>query len=71
MFKNYSVKSWVAAVVSGTTPSLTTNATSLYNGTSATSLPQGCILCTGTNYYYVPVVRATSTYLREYNYVGM
>jgi len=58
----YGTNNWVAAVVGGTTPPPTTIATSLY-GTSATSLPQGSIVCTGTNnYYYVPVVRTISTY---------
>ena len=61
----YGVNSWVAAVVSGTTPPPTTIATSLYNGTSLTSLPQGSIVYTGAKYYYVPVVRATSTYLKD------
>jgi hypothetical protein len=48
---------WIASV-SGTT----TLASSLYNGTTATSLPQGSIMFTGSAYYYVPVVRSTSTY---------
>ena len=58
----YNVTNWTAAVVSGTTPPITTIATSLYNGSTATSLPQGSIVYTGAKYYYVPVVRATSTY---------
>jgi len=56
----YGVTNWVAS-----TPGTTTVATSLYNGSSATSLPQGSIVYTGTKYYYVPVVRATSTYLKD------
>ncbi len=49
---------WVASV-SG----VTTLASSLYNGTTAASLPQGSIMFTGSAYYYVPVVRSTSTYM--------
>jgi len=49
---------WVAAVT-GTT----TLASSLYNGTTVASLPQGSIMFTGSAYYYVPVVRSTSTYM--------
>ena len=49
---------WTASV-SG----VTTLASSLYNGTTATSLPQGSIMFTSSAYYYVPVVRSTSTYL--------
>jgi len=52
---------WVAATVGGLTP--TTLASSLYNGTTAASLPQGSIMFTGSAYYYVPVVRSTSTYM--------
>lgn len=52
---------WVAATIGGVTP--TTLASSLYNGTTLASLPQGSIMFTGSAYYYVPVVRSTSTYM--------
>ena len=53
----YGTTNWVAS-----TPGTTTIATSLYNTTTATGLPQGSVLFTGSAYYYVPVVRSTSTY---------
>ena len=53
----YGVTNWAASV-----PGTTTISTSLYNGTSATNLPQGSIVYTGNAYYYVPVVRSTSSY---------
>ena len=48
---------WIASV-SGTT----TTANSLYNSSATSPLPQGSIMFTGTSYYYVPVVRTTSSY---------
>ena len=54
----YGTTSWQAAVAG-----VTTVATSLYNSSSASLLPQGSIVYTGAGYYYVPIVRATSTYL--------
>lgn len=36
--------------------------TSLYFGTTATNAPQGSIVYTGSAFYYVPVVRATTSY---------
>ncbi|MFT3751522.1 MAG: DUF6383 domain-containing protein [Paludibacter sp.] len=55
-----STSNWLASV-----PGTTTLATSLYQGTAATNLPQGSILNTGSAYYYVPVVRSTSTYMTD------
>lgn len=53
----YGTANWTASVA-GTT----TTANSLYNSSSTSLLPQGSIMYTGTNYYYVPVVRTTSSY---------
>ena len=56
----YNSTNWLTSV-----PGTTTISTSLYNNTTATGLPQGSIVYTGANYYYVPVVRGTSTYLNN------
>jgi hypothetical protein len=53
----YGTANWQAAVAGTTTVT-----SSLYNSSSTSLLPQGSIVYTGTNYYYVPVVRTTSSY---------
>ncbi|MDR3651839.1 MAG: hypothetical protein P4L34_02570 [Paludibacter sp.] len=58
----YGTSNWTAAVA-GTT----TTANSLYNSSTTSVLPQGSIMYTGTNYYYVPVVRTTSSYSNATN----
>ena len=53
----YGVTNWAASV-----PGTTTTTTSLYNSSATSPLPQGSIMFTGSAYYYVPVVRTTSSY---------
>jgi hypothetical protein len=53
----------VVAAIKGTKTYTTVSTTA--NWIAATSAVQGSILNTGANYYYVPVVRGTSTYLTD------
>ncbi|MFM2290375.1 MAG: hypothetical protein RIS29_188 [Bacteroidota bacterium] len=53
----------VVAGIKGTKTYTTVNTTA--NWIAATSAAQGSILYTGSAYYYVPVVRGTSTYLTQ------